>query len=344
MEEKIARICWNSKNWEKPSGRSGKSTSKDSYEYKNGFGHEEWLFDFEKIINGYHYAYLEAIGNFQKHIGKIYNILLYTRNSDTKEWHWVGQIDKVEVISENEAKNIFEEYKKRMWLDEMKNDIDLKGGNINEMNKLGYFNIRYKKENVVYRKLKLFDENEKVSSARIEFMNISEIIHKEDCDIKITGENGVDRDSKDRCKRRTSEGEKEIELRHDKIKDSFFKYLKNMFPNDTLSKEEEIKGLGCMIDIYHKRINGLKILYEIKACDNIRYSIRLAIGQLLEYGFYPKRNDADKLIIVSDKEITSNIKYYLDNINNKFNLGVGIINYNYKKNIVVEKYNCEFAQ
>ena len=39
--EKIARICWNSHNWKRPSGSEGKSASPDTYENEQGFGHEE---------------------------------------------------------------------------------------------------------------------------------------------------------------------------------------------------------------------------------------------------------------------------------------------------------------
>lgn len=40
--EKISRICYNNEGWLFPSGRKDKAVNKDSYERKNGFGHEEW--------------------------------------------------------------------------------------------------------------------------------------------------------------------------------------------------------------------------------------------------------------------------------------------------------------
>ena len=61
--EKVARLCWNTNEWRRPSGRKGKSKSSDSYEKGMGFGHKEWLLDDSKIINGYHYGY---------HINQIY--------------------------------------------------------------------------------------------------------------------------------------------------------------------------------------------------------------------------------------------------------------------------------
>lgn len=58
---KISKLCWNTNNWQYPSGPTGKSADRKSHEYKFGYGHEEWLFDFDKLINGYHYAFLQPV-------------------------------------------------------------------------------------------------------------------------------------------------------------------------------------------------------------------------------------------------------------------------------------------
>ena len=77
--EKIARICWNTNNWHRPSGSEGKSKTKQSYEKKQGFGHEEWLFDERMILkDGYLYGYLQALLEPKCHKGKVYDIHLFT--------------------------------------------------------------------------------------------------------------------------------------------------------------------------------------------------------------------------------------------------------------------------
>ena len=98
VEEKIARICWNNNFWQKPSGPEGKSRNKKAYEYLTGYGHEEWLLDTEKTIDGYHYSYLQAIGAHRdRYIGKKFHISLYSIKSDTKERWWIGEIKNVEL-------------------------------------------------------------------------------------------------------------------------------------------------------------------------------------------------------------------------------------------------------
>jgi len=86
IEIKIARICWNTDRWIKPSGPLGKSKNHDSYEFNYGFGHEEWLLDTTKLINGYHYGYLQAIGQHrEKYIG-------HTAFSTSKSYLIVGML------------------------------------------------------------------------------------------------------------------------------------------------------------------------------------------------------------------------------------------------------------
>lgn len=99
--EKIARICWNNNFWISPSGRIGKSTDEKSYEYEMGFGHEEWNFRTDRIVDGYSYGFLQQF-NIKNaiHTGKTYNINFYSIEkvpSNKNKWWWLGKIDSVEV-------------------------------------------------------------------------------------------------------------------------------------------------------------------------------------------------------------------------------------------------------
>ena len=50
-EYRLSRLCWNDNGWVSPSGRGGKSPDKNSFEREHGFGFEEWLFDFDKVLD-----------------------------------------------------------------------------------------------------------------------------------------------------------------------------------------------------------------------------------------------------------------------------------------------------
>ena len=100
--EKIALICYNDEGWLFPSGRKDKAVNKDSYEQKNGFGHEEWLLDFSKIIDGYHYGFLQPLNGYH-HAGNVYDIHLFFYTQSTGK-AYIGCIKNAECIDEEEAK------------------------------------------------------------------------------------------------------------------------------------------------------------------------------------------------------------------------------------------------
>ena len=113
--EKIARICWNTQGWRKPSGQQGKSKNKKAYEFKVRYGDEEWLLDITKLIEGWHYAALQPIGlHRDKYIGETFNISLYSINEETKGRWWVGRIPGVEVVSSEDARKVYGLYKRRV--------------------------------------------------------------------------------------------------------------------------------------------------------------------------------------------------------------------------------------
>ncbi len=107
-KNKLARICWNKENWKFPSGSQGKSVSVDAYESDKGFGHEEWLFDKSRIIESYHFAFLQPLYlKSNKHDNKVYNISLFTINNLNKRYY-VGEIKNVESITKEESQRIYQ--------------------------------------------------------------------------------------------------------------------------------------------------------------------------------------------------------------------------------------------
>jgi hypothetical protein len=344
IQEKMARICWNSDNyWRKPSGREGKSLSTSSYERKYGFGHEEWLFDLDKTIDGYHYGAIQPIGAHQDSYyeycekNKVcFKILLYTRNAVDKKWYWVGWLNKVEVISSKEAKKIYEEYKKLGWLDLMKEDLMSVGGKIDELDSGNICNIKFLPDDIIPMNngLQPFDINQKMTNHRYILLNTNS-------KIKNSFENPeADKNHKTTFIRSSDGYLKEYEFTHRLIQDAFFNYLQRNFINKTLEPEYRKINPNCSIDIYQEKDTGVKIIYEIKTYIDLKYSLRIALGQLLEYGYYPDRDTNYKLILVSDRPISDDIKQYIENLKRLFNLDIGIINFDYQNKILKEVYNC----
>ena len=105
MKEYFARICYNTLDWKRPSGFEGKGVSKNIYERENGFGHEEWLFDESKIIDGYHYAFLQPMGCFT-YAGEIVDVHLYCRSLMSGKLY-LGILHNVECITSKQYKDAY---------------------------------------------------------------------------------------------------------------------------------------------------------------------------------------------------------------------------------------------
>ena len=149
-----ARICWNSAGWVYPAGEAAilernpnKEWSKQTYSVKNKFGHEEWLFNFNWILDEWKYAYLQGVGrSFKKLSGKTIDVRLFSVAGQRKRFY-VGELKNCEVLTVEQAALALSAYKRNHWLAAMKQQIQSMGGNPNGLRRpLEIFNIRFRPE------------------------------------------------------------------------------------------------------------------------------------------------------------------------------------------------------
>jgi hypothetical protein len=133
----------------------GKSPSADAYEKIVGYGHEEWLLDKSKIVDDFHYGFLQPLNlKTDRHVEKVYKVWLYTITGRQK--FLVGYIDHAICISKDESKAIFKIYKQNGWIKEMISDLENAGlnpANLKETPASIFFNVKFK-----IRYIKLFDD------------------------------------------------------------------------------------------------------------------------------------------------------------------------------------------
>ena len=170
--EKLARICWNTNNWEHPSGREDKSNDTTTYEASEGFGHEEWLLDRRKIMpDGYHYGYLDPLrkSSFE---GKV-DIHLYTYRKDNKKWQYIGVIRDAEYVSLDKAEEIWQVYEERGWVKQMRKELLDCGIDPGKHFKI-HVNIKFRFDNFTDysdRQLYICKDDPNLSSKRYQFLN-----------------------------------------------------------------------------------------------------------------------------------------------------------------------------
>jgi len=70
------------------------------------------------------------------------------------------------------------------------------------------------------------------------------------------------------------------------------------------------------------RQNSEYWFYEIKTEDSPRACIRQALGQLLEYAFWPGAHVAARLIVVGEKALDEEGKQYLHTLQERFSLPI----------------------
>lgn len=340
IEDKIARICWNDYGWQRPSGREGKSTNEKSYEYKVGYGHEEWLLDAEKLIDGYHYGYLQPVADaWKKYQGKIFNISLYSINKETAERWWIGKINNAQVISSDESKKVYAHYKKKGWFQEMIEQIkSVKGDEKDFLNNapIAFVNIKFKPQD-----WQLLDPPQRISNKdKIIPATYYVLLNKtKEPDLELPF--GDDPDFTPGHTVRNEQGiayygqrKTEVDRFHSRMQDNVYKQLVKIHGNNNVGTERRIRP-GLAVDLSVKDGTS-EIFYEFKTSNSVRICIREALSQLLEYSYYPNKERAKKLIIVSQNPINKQAKDYLNKIRSQFNIPVYYKQYDTDKNCLEE--------
>lgn len=332
-EKRIAKVCWNDNDWMNPSGENGKSNDAKSHERERGYGHEEWLFDFEKLIDGYHYALLQPVQKGREtFLNKIFDVKLYSHNSSTKQNVWVGSIKNLEVISNDDAKAIHTEYKREGWIDEMAKNIKVIGGDYQYFRTLKpheCFNVRFKPENAKLDKpyKPVEDFNSMIGTYHYQFVRdktkqeVASTIRGKQKRRNFQFKSGKSQKS---LGVRTFIRQKKIvqsEPLHDNIQEILYEQLVNIYSEKNVGMETDT-GLATRIDISVRTDKGI-ILYEVKSYPSVMITIRAALGQLLEYAFYPYPiKNLKEMIIVSHIPIDQENKEYLEFIRQKTSLNI----------------------
>lgn len=344
---RITRVCWNTNGWTEPSGRIGKATT-DSHEKKYGFGHEEWLFDTSRVINGYQHGFLEPIRKFQnKYEGNIFNLFLFTRNAMDGTYYWVGQLNEVEVLNVEQAKKAIEVFKKRGVLDSMRLQLSALGldGNklINEyLKERDIINVRFKVseiQNIFEEPIPLKSDDNRISSLYYVLLpwngdqNIDEIIENVG-DYFLTGNKGKKK-LKGKAKANYKLKSKEVELTHNLISDSMMDYLIKEYGEEKVRRECRVTG-NNRIDIV-VRENNKDIFYEIKTYPHLLTSLRYALGQLIEYSCFPDTRKAKKFYLVSNIKADEKFKNYISHLNNLFGFNLGYIFFDIESERIIQK-------
>ena len=112
----------------------------------------------------------------------------------------------------------------------------------------------------------------------------------------------------------------DIELRQNEIQEALYNYLVSVYGRENVGTERPT--VTGKIDVVVRR--GTRYwFYEIKASAPTRACIREAVGQLLEYAFWPGGHRAERLLIVGEHPLDEESRQYLQYLREHFSLPVG---------------------
>ena len=115
-----------------------------------------------------------------------------------------------------------------------------------------------------------------------------------------------------------------VVLRENRLQSALRDYLASIYGSENVSKEQKISTIRGRLDRADVmvRCGDTYWLYEAKAHVNDRACIRDALGQLLEYSFWPGNQGATKLFVVAEAALTPEGAQYLKLLKCRFRIPI----------------------
>lgn len=329
---KVARLCWNDLGWEKPSGLEGKSQNTDHTFESKGYGHEEWLFDLNRSIDGYQYGFIQAF-NKGNHYGKTYDLHLYTlkREENRSDCYWVGRIKYAQVLTKKEQKVVFKYYKDKDWYPEMMQELKEVGvmhRDLEIVSEEELFNVKFKIDSETFTKFEepMLVENPKLEISKgygrytlKDLMTTTKTVLNTSNSYKFkSGHNptktGI---SKSIYSKKTVNRS----LKHKEVQEHMYNQLIHKYGKNNVGTEVPT-GRGTSIDVVVVQSDKTEWFYGVKTYHQPLVCIREAFGQILEYAMFSKNMYANKLIVVGLNEPSKSEAEYLQHLRDSTRLSI----------------------
>jgi hypothetical protein len=112
----------------------------------------------------------------------------------------------------------------------------------------------------------------------------------------------------------------DMALRHNTLQEALYRRLASQYGDQNVGTENA-SGVGTRVDVIVRHANEYWF-YEIKTAQSPRACLREALGQLLEYAFWPGGQTATRLIVVGETAIDADGSEYLRRLRQQFSLPI----------------------
>ena len=317
-KHKLTRIAYNSSNWQRPTGDASKLEASGTYNSEVKYGHDDWLFRAEWQIDGWRYAFLQGFnkrsGNY---LSREIDVTLYTVEPDKKK-RLVATIYEVEALDDDQALRAVEVFKAKGWYSSMKKEIAAVGGDpksLDSAEKAAHIlNIRFRTENVDTYNAYLPETKWLYDRHRYMLYDFNPEDRKK-LERSMPRRRGTQVSPKTRKLFRKGTKSTTYTPEHQMIQSKLQDELIAKFGKENVWLEEDF------VDVKVETKNQL-IYFEIKTDISPRSVIRQALGQILEYAYYPNRTakQPTQLVIVGRTQLDAADESYLDQLCQKFKL------------------------
>lgn len=112
--------------------------------------------------------------------------------------------------------------------------------------------------------------------------------------------------------------ERDIALMHNELQYTLYQTLCKDYGVENVKVPYRLSYAG-EVDVA-VRNGGSMIFFEIKTAPYAKSALREAVGQILEYAYWPNADRASELVVVAEAKPTKETKQYLDNLRRRFGL------------------------
>lgn len=318
----FTRVCFNSSNWQHPTGEA--KEEENTFHSRYGFGHEEWLFRFEWQISSWQYGFLQGVnkrfGLRKKGKERAADIVLYTIDSQ-KRRRYVACIYDLEFLSDKQADASVQYFKDFGWYAKMLEEVSSAGGKKEAFEFYegcaSILNIRFRPENVEWFPSGRYAERRDPVWQHNRYMLYR---GNEEALMPIVGgyargRRGQDTPPSNSSYFRRGSAGKECTPEHSMMQRALSEELRREYPNADITFEKNFVDVTVETE-------SERILYEIKSDYSPKAVLRQAIGQLLEYAYHSRDlvTSSIRLVAVGRVPLQNADELYLDHLRNTFKL------------------------
>lgn len=320
LPDYVARLAYNSRRWWGPAGAAEVREAGESYRTEHGFGHEDWLFRSEWLLDGWRYGFVQGVNKSRAALLRAdepFNLRLFTMPGPGDR-RAVAEIREVECLTDEQATDAVEAYERLGWMDTMRDEVAEAGGRPEALGRTEYapfiLNMRYRLDNVRW----LDDSTPLVAEDSIHNIKRYSLCRAND---SMRTARGLWRGRAGRTD--LPEGEDRSYWRpggwttrspeHLKIQRALMEEVQRRFPGCDAVFEKDHVDLVV-------RTNNELLLFEVKSDLNPLSVIRQALGQIIEYALHPRRRHdlPVRLVIVGRKPLGADDHAYLAALQERF--------------------------